>query len=112
MTQYLSVKTNSLLMRVEGAFIVRGDVFPGLCDPSDSSLYDCPDDSYCSHIGVPTALSRGAIVPVEDELRNLVHKRLYEDPLMGDPFYPEWKYTPKYTLNNLREEAIRVQLSQ
>ncbi len=64
MTQYLSVKTENLLERREECFHYRSQVFPGLIDPDTNDLYDHPDDSFSTFMGMQTALERGLIIPV------------------------------------------------
>lgn len=95
MTQYMATKTENLLEFKEDMYHWRGIDFPGLVDEETNALYDYPEDSFAEHVGIPTALEQGLIVPIEGEAVNWKDK-LPRLPNLGN-MIPDMIKCPAYS---------------
>lgn len=82
MTQYISTSTKNILEVRQGAFHFRGMDFPGLVDEETKALYDHPQDSFNKAMGMPTALEKGLITPIEADKIDWKPKLRYVIPSM------------------------------
>lgn len=95
MTQYISTSTKNILEYKDNQFHFRGVSFPGLVDVEANALYDHPSDSFAEHVGLPTALEQGLIMPIQGEAVSWRDKLPWL-PKLGDVIPTLPQRTPAY----------------